>query len=71
MIQVFFLVVIFGLFHGLVYLPIILSWIGPSPYGSASSPGEKHKISTVSLESQPGKINEAMQMEKEEKVIFY
>ena len=25
-------VVIFGLFHGLVYLPVILSWVGPSPY---------------------------------------
>ena len=28
----FFLVVIVGLFHGLVVLPIILSWIGPPPY---------------------------------------
>jgi len=25
-------VVLFGLFHGLVYLPVILSWVGPSPY---------------------------------------
>jgi hypothetical protein len=24
-------VVVFGLFHGLVVLPIILSWIGPRP----------------------------------------
>lgn len=65
--KVFFLVVIFGLFHGLVYLPVVLSWIGPSPYDSASSTGEKHKISTVSLESQPDKTNGSMQMEKEEK----
>lgn len=33
--QVFFLVVVFGLFHGLAYLPAILSWLGPSPYLSA------------------------------------
>lgn len=24
----------FGLFHGLAYLPVILSWIGPEPYHS-------------------------------------
>ena len=33
--QIFFLVVIFGLFHGLVYLPVLLSWIGPSAYTTA------------------------------------
>ncbi|XP_061175023.1 protein patched homolog 1-like isoform X2 [Saccostrea echinata] len=33
--QIFLLVVIFGLFHGLVYLPVLLSWIGPSAYTSA------------------------------------
>ncbi|XP_050397303.2 patched domain-containing protein 3 isoform X1 [Patella vulgata] len=33
--KVFFLVVWYGLFHGLVFLPIILSWLGPSPYLSA------------------------------------
>ncbi|XP_046328844.2 protein patched homolog 1-like isoform X1 [Haliotis rufescens] len=33
--KVFLLVVCFGLFHGLIYLPVILSWIGPSPYLSA------------------------------------
>ena len=25
-------VVIFGLFHGLVFLPVLLSWLGPAPY---------------------------------------
>ena len=30
--RVFITVVIFGLFHGLAYLPVILSWIGPDPY---------------------------------------
>lgn len=33
--QVLFLVVIFGLFHGLVYLPVLLSMIGPGAYFSA------------------------------------
>lgn len=37
-IQVFFLVVVFGLFHGLAYLPVVLSWIGPDPYCSDFSP---------------------------------
>jgi hypothetical protein len=27
--------VLFGLFHGLVYLPVLLSWIGPAAYSSA------------------------------------
>ncbi|XP_033117037.1 patched domain-containing protein 3-like isoform X2 [Anneissia japonica] len=33
--KIFFLVVLFGLFHGLVLLPVLLSWIGPAPYASA------------------------------------
>lgn len=30
--QIFVLVIIFGLFHGCVFLPVILSIIGPQPY---------------------------------------
>ncbi|XP_071954155.1 patched domain-containing protein 3-like [Antedon mediterranea] len=33
--KIFLLVVIFGLFHGLVLLPVLLSWFGPEPYPSA------------------------------------
>lgn len=32
--RIFTSVVIFGLFHGLIFLPVILSLIGPSPYDS-------------------------------------
>ena len=32
--QIFTSVVIFGLFHGLVFLPVILSLIGPAPYNT-------------------------------------
>ncbi|XP_062500022.1 patched domain-containing protein 3-like [Corticium candelabrum] len=35
--KVFFLVVLFGLFHGLCLLPVVLSLIGPSPYASQSA----------------------------------
>lgn len=30
--QIFFLVTLFGLFHGVVFLPVVLSLVGPEPY---------------------------------------
>ena len=33
--KIFFLVVLFGLFHGLVFLPVVLSLIGPPPVATA------------------------------------
>jgi len=33
--KLFFLVVVFGLFHGLVYLPVLMSLVGPKPYSSS------------------------------------
>ena len=44
--QVFVTVVIFGLFHGLVYLPVILSWVGPAPYDTAE-PVSKPRECTI------------------------
>lgn len=44
--KVFFAVVAYGLFHGLCYLPVILSSIGPAPYDSAQS--HEHKTGRLS-----------------------
>lgn len=30
--QIFFLVVVFGLYHGLIFLPVLLSLVGPREY---------------------------------------
>ena len=35
--QLFFLVIVFGLFHGLVFLPALLGLIGPSAYSHVKS----------------------------------
>ena len=39
--QVFFLVIVFGLFHGLVFFPALLGLIGPSAYALDSITVEK------------------------------
>lgn len=36
-VQIFFLVIVFGLFFGLVYLPVILSIVGPSEWHTAKT----------------------------------
>ena len=52
MLQVFFLVVVFGLFNGLGLLPVILSWIGPAPYLNArqqpESPNQSISLKDIS-----------------------
>eukprot|EP00058_Branchiostoma_floridae_P024994 XP_002610484.1 hypothetical protein BRAFLDRAFT_85625 [Branchiostoma floridae] len=35
--RVFFLVLLFRCLHGLVFLPVILSWLGPAPYSTAAA----------------------------------
>lgn len=53
--QVFFCVVLYGLFHGLCYLPVLLSAIGPSPYESAKSHEQKSgRLSPVHPAGLPG-----------------
>ena len=44
--QVFFCVVFYGLFHGLCYLPVLLSLVGPSPYGSSEASTEESPSSS-------------------------
>lgn len=41
------MVVIFGLFHGLVFLPVILSLLGPAPYADHSSAVEDTAENTI------------------------
>lgn len=51
--QVFFLVVVFGLFNGLGLLSVILSWIGPAPYLNARKQPESPDLS-ISLKEISG-----------------
>lgn len=53
--KVFFCVVLYGLFHGMCYLPVLLSSIGPSAYESAQVPDNKHgRLSPVHPAGLPG-----------------
>lgn len=57
--KLLFLVVIFGLFHGLVFLPVLLSLVGPRAYGSVDIEPEKQNIEAASSEgNQQQEMNE-------------
>jgi len=49
--KVFFLVVIFGLFNGLLFLPVMLSFIGPASYGTQVVVSEEEQ--KISLTDKP------------------
>ncbi|KAL4236787.1 Patched domain-containing protein 3 [Mactra antiquata] len=55
--RVFMTVVLFGLFHGLVYLPVVLSWVGPSPYPSLKpQTGETTDSESLSTQKNKSKV---------------
>jgi hypothetical protein len=65
--QIFFLVVLFGLFHGLVFLPVLLSIIGPPPYPSAEA-GEGLHHSNATAVTAALMRTDTCQLEKPEQI---
>ncbi|XP_060085113.1 NPC intracellular cholesterol transporter 1-like, partial [Ylistrum balloti] len=69
--KVFLLVVVFGVFHGLVYLPVLLSWIGPQSYQGVEREEEGSRVVELSVTSSDsnhkpslhGEVNPAMENE--------
>ncbi|XP_066996696.1 patched domain-containing protein 3 isoform X2 [Anabrus simplex] len=55
--KIFLLVVCFGLFHGVVFLPVILSVIGPAPY---------QKLCNADVQLQSNKLYDLCDMGKDE-----
>ncbi|XP_076462610.1 patched domain-containing protein 3-like isoform X2 [Babylonia areolata] len=68
--KVFLLVVIYGLFHGLLFLPVLLSWLGPQPYATADRhyhPNSETRPSTAAEEGRGGAQSQSPSMTKESK----
>ncbi|XP_060591012.1 patched domain-containing protein 3-like [Ruditapes philippinarum] len=53
--RVFMTVVLYGLFHGLVYLPVVLSWVGPPPYQSRSIKEAEERTKMLHSSAENGK----------------
>lgn len=52
--RIFFLVIAFGLFHGVVLLPVILSVVGPRPYKKVDKmPLKETEMETISFIEKP------------------
>jgi hypothetical protein len=45
--QIFVLVVAYGLFHGLLFFPVVLSLVGPAPFDVAAPPDVEDKAVTA------------------------
>ncbi|TRY73596.1 hypothetical protein TCAL_03344, partial [Tigriopus californicus] len=56
--RIFLLVVLFGLFHGLIFLPILLSLIGPKPYSHYE---EKEKKSLYEANDSKEPVNHVVE----------
>ncbi|CAL4137274.1 unnamed protein product, partial [Meganyctiphanes norvegica] len=61
--KIFFSVSLFGLYHGLVFLPVVLSLIGPAPYQSANQDDSKSLV--ISPKISPKNISKEPQVERE------
>lgn len=46
---------VFGLFHGLAFLPVLLSWIGPRAYMSVEKDHRKHHEEEKSITENPSR----------------
>jgi hypothetical protein len=64
--KVFFLVVVFGIFHGMVFLPVILSLLGPAPY--ANHDEEETTNNAVATIGQDLAKDEPVRLEKMKKI---
>lgn len=58
-------VVLFGLFHGLVYLPVILSWVGPSPYPCSLPSNGVEETDSTRLQKSEARKNQSKNSSKE------
>lgn len=68
--KVFFCVVFYGLFHGLCYLPVILSCIGPTPYNSSRVHSLQLSTSSINPVDCPGSIGDCPIDNNNSKVIL-
>ncbi|CAG0886016.1 unnamed protein product [Cyprideis torosa] len=58
--KVFFGVVVFGLYHGLCFLPVLLSLIGPAPYDSAEAKPQAHHSHHAKGQKQQGRFHKGV-----------
>ena len=61
--QVFSLTVVFGLFHGLLLFPVLLSFLGPEDQKSVSNSSSSTDITNSSITLSDGMENQAYEKE--------
>ncbi|XP_066275211.1 patched domain-containing protein 3-like [Branchiostoma lanceolatum] len=69
--KVFFLVLLFGCLHGLVFLPVILSWLGPAPYVTAAvQETEQTDTGYIEKAQSKGFANPGLEMDEEVGIVW-